>query len=81
MNIVWGLLVMAFGALMVIYARNMPSIFGKVAWAEANLRGGSTQFFKLLGVLVSIIGILWATNLVQGILLAFLLPLFGGTVN
>ena len=77
MHIVWGLLTMAAGALMVVKAQKMRGIFGEVAWAEANLRGGSAQFFKLLGVLISVIGILWATNLVQGLVLALLKPLFG----
>ncbi len=76
MNIIWGLIILAFGVLMTIKAQSMAGIFGQVAWAEANLRGGSAAFFKLLGIVVALVGILIATNLVQGLLIRFLAPLF-----
>ena len=77
-SVLWGLGIMLFGALMTVKARSMQGIFGKVNWAEANLRGGTAQFYKLLGILISVIGILIATSLIQGLVLKLLSPLFGG---
>lgn len=52
-------------------------MFGAMDWAEANLHGGTIQFFKLLGILFSIIGLLAMTGLFTGLLLWILTPLFG----
>ncbi len=77
MSVIYGLVVLVIGVLMVIKADAFFHMFGEIPWAEANLRGGSSQFYKFLGLVVCAIGILWATGLIQGIVIALLTPLFG----
>lgn len=78
MSIIIGLCVTALGILMTIKSQKFFSIFGEIPWAEANIPGGSEGFYKLLGVVCALGGILGATGLFGNILLAVLRPLFGG---
>lgn len=71
----------AAGAWMVIKSQQAFGIFGAIPWAEANLSGGSEQFYKLLGVFFTIAGILTATGLIGKILIAMLTPLFGTSLS
>jgi len=64
-----GLLVMVAGFYMVQKTEVLMSWFGEVPFAEAKFGpGGSRFFYKLLGVLVSFIGIFIATNVISNIL-------------
>lgn len=61
-------------------------IFGRVPWAEQHLTtsfgaglGGSWMWYKLLGIVVIAIAILYFTGLLQAILVSILGPFFGGT--
>ncbi|MBM5789875.1 hypothetical protein FJZ23_02185 [Candidatus Parcubacteria bacterium] len=64
-----GLLVMVAGFYMVQKTEVLMSWFGEVPFAEAKFGpGGSRFFYKLLGVLVSFLGIFIATNVISNIL-------------
>jgi hypothetical protein len=64
-----GILVMLFGFWMVLKTEKVLSWFGEVPFAEAKFGpGGSRLFYKLLGVLVTFIGIFIATNVISDIL-------------
>ncbi len=78
LRILGGVALMAIGTVFVIKSEWLLRNFGTVAWAEEHLgfEGGSRLFYKLLGVLVAIIGILMATGLLGGLLLATVGRLF-----
>ncbi|MBI2098850.1 hypothetical protein HYT45_00335 [Candidatus Uhrbacteria bacterium] len=80
MRIILGIIGIVVGFIIVWKSEWMLRAFGRVPWAEAHLgfEGGSRLFYKLIGVLVIIIGAFAATNLLGGILNAILSPLFGG---
>lgn len=60
-------------------------IFGRVPWAEQHMTtslgagmGGSWMWYKLLGVLVIAVAILYLTGVLQLLLVNILGPFFGG---
>lgn len=64
LRIIIGLLLAAGGAFFVIRTRTVSDFFGPVPFAEKYLGGGGTNlFYKFLGIVVSLVGFLWATNL------------------
>lgn len=64
-----GLIVMAIGFWMVLKTETVLSWFGEVPFAEDKFGpGGSRFFYKLLGILVTFIGIFIATNIISDIL-------------
>lgn len=75
-----GLLFVAIGYLLTWKANAFLGNFGRIAWFEQHLgtEGGSRLFYKLLGMLLIIFGLLYATGLAQGILRAIFNPLFSG---
>lgn len=64
-----GLIVMVIGFLMVLKTETVLSWFGEVPFAEEKFGSGGTRlFYKLLGILVTFIGIFIATNVISDIL-------------
>ncbi|MBI4435342.1 hypothetical protein HY630_01590 [Candidatus Uhrbacteria bacterium] len=64
-----GLAIMVVGFLMVKKTDVVLSWFGQVPFAEAKFGpGGSRFFYKLLGIVITFIGIFVATNVISGIL-------------
>jgi hypothetical protein len=80
MGTIIGLLVIGVGALMVIKSENFLSTFGMIPWAESNLSGGSIMFYKLLGIVFVVGGILGVTGLFGDLVLWLLSPLFRSRV-
>ncbi len=80
MRIFIGFLIMAFGVFMTIYADGFYRNIGPVDWAEKYLgmEGGSRLFYKLFGILMSFVGLLIMTGLIQGFVMAIARPLFPG---
>lgn len=64
-----GIIVMFVGFWMVLKTETVLSWFGEVPFAEEKFGPGGTRFFyKLLGILVTFIGIFIATNIISNIL-------------
>ena len=76
-RIIIGLLLVALGFLLTRYAHWIVENFGYMAWAEAHL-GGSRTAWRLLGLLIAIIGLLIITNLAGSLFLALFGGIFGG---
>lgn len=74
------MLLVAFGALLTIKNEWMLQNFGSIAWAEQHLgfEGGSRLFYKLLGVILCIVGFVIAFGLLGGSFAESLTPYFGG---
>ncbi|HTX87080.1 MAG TPA: hypothetical protein VMC41_03370 [Candidatus Nanoarchaeia archaeon] len=77
MNIIIGLIIAAVGALITIKSEAMLNMFGRVAWFEKYLgtEGGTRLGYKLLGILVFIIGVMIATNVFGDFMLWLLSPI------
>ncbi len=78
-RIVLGLIITAVGAIVTIKAEWIYQNFGSIPSADKylGLEGGSRLAYKLIGVLISVIGFLIMTNLIQSVLLLiakFLVP-------
>ena len=80
LRIIGGLLLVAVGCLFVIKSEWLLQNFGSVSWAEQHLGldGGTRLFYKLLGIIIALIGIAMATGLLGSILLGTLSTRFGG---
>ncbi|MBU2612875.1 hypothetical protein KJ925_00250 [Patescibacteria group bacterium] len=73
-----GLAIASAGTFMVLKTRVILGFFGPVAWADAKLGGGgSNLFYKLIGIVIALIGFLVATNLWEAFLQATLGSIFG----
>lgn len=63
-RIIIGLVLVAFGAVMVIYTQRFYDFFGSMNWADRYLgSGGSRLMYKFIGILVSCVGFMYMTNL------------------
>jgi len=73
-----GLLVIAFGFLIVWKSDWIVNNFGRVNWAEKYLGydGGSRLFWKLMGIVVIILSMLYMFGFIGGIIDAIFSPLF-----
>lgn len=77
LRIIIGLAIAALGAFMVIRTRVILGFFGPFEWAERKLGGGgSNLFYKLLGIVVCLIGFIVATNMWNAFMEATLGGLF-----
>lgn len=77
-RILIGLAVTGLGVIMVFKTPWMLSLVGRIYFAEKNLGpGGSRIFFKLLGVVIILIGFLVVTNLFDVVVGGFFTRLFG----
>ena len=77
-RILLGIVVIVLGVLMVFKTPWFLRMLGRIYWAEKNLgMGGTRIFIKLMGVGISIIGIIILTNLHERIIGGFLIKIFG----
>jgi len=77
-KVIVGVLSMALAAPFVIKTQWFMENFGVVAWAEEKLgSGGSWLFYKLIGIGIFVIGMLWATGLLGSIAVGLLGRFFG----
>jgi hypothetical protein len=76
-RIIWGLLVATLGFFITRYAHWIVENFGYMQWAEAHL-GGSRTAWRLIGVAITVAGLLVATNLAGALVLAVLGPAIPG---
>jgi hypothetical protein len=77
-RILLGCAVILLGILMVYKTPWFLSMLGRIYWAEKNLgMGGTRIFIKLMGVGVSVIGIIILTNLHERLIGGFLIRIFG----
>lgn len=76
-NVLIGLGLVALGFLITLKSEWMLRNFGRVEWAEKHLgiQGGSRLFYKLIGLLTIIIGLLVTTDLFHGAMETILSPL------
>jgi hypothetical protein len=80
MHIFSGLVGIAAGFLLIRYAVPLVDMFGKVDWAEANLRGGlagTYSLYKIVGIVFIIFSLLYMFG-VTGFLLGPVGSVFGG---
>ncbi len=77
MSIILGLVLAVVGALITIKSEAMLNMFGRVGFFEKYLgtEGGSRLGYKLLGILVFIIGVMLATNVFGDFMMWLLSPL------
>jgi hypothetical protein len=77
MRIIFGLVIFGVGALMVVKSESLLSAFGSINFFEKHLgtEGGSRLGYKLIGLLVIFIGMLIATNMINGFMEWILSPL------
>jgi hypothetical protein len=77
MNIIIGLVMAVIGALITIKSEAMMNMFGRVGFFEKYLgtEGGSRLGYKLLGILIFLIGVMLATNVFGDFMLWLLSPL------
>jgi len=80
MHIVLGLIMVAVGFLLVWKTEWLVENFGHINWAEEHLGadGGTRLFYKLLGILIILVGFGTLTGIFQDILTVTLTPLFSG---
>jgi hypothetical protein len=73
LRILIGLLILGGGAFMVIRTSFFLNFFGHMEWAERKLGGGGSHLlYKVLGIVLCIVGIMVATNLWDAFLQATL---------
>jgi len=61
-----GLVATGIGLVLVVRTRKVVLQVGYINWAEAHLGGGGTYYFiKLLGLLVMVLGILFAFGIIK----------------
>ena len=73
-----GMFIVFIGTLLVIKSEWFLQNFGTIAWAEEKLGmdGGTRLFYKLLGVIVCLVGIMMATGLLGPALIGSVGKLF-----
>ena len=77
MNILLGIIVITVGTLMVVKSEWLLNNFGRITFFEIHLGsdGGSRLGYKLVGLIVSFIGTLIMTGMINGFLEWVLSPL------
>lgn len=66
MTLFTGLLVSVLGVLLIIYRERVKGVVGDIGFAEQYLgSGGTFTFLLLLGVVMFLGGIMWATGTLQ----------------
>jgi len=70
-RIIFGLIIAAVGAVVTIKAEWIYQNFGPIPSADKYLgtEGGSRLAYKLIGILISIVGFLIMTNLIEAVLM------------
>jgi len=77
-KVIIGFLAIVLGGIMVWKAEWLYQNFGANAWAEKTLgtEVGSRLFYKLIGLVIILVGILTMTGLIQGIILSIFSKIF-----
>ena len=77
-RVIIGILLVAIGTLLIFKSEWFYQNFGSIAWAENNLgtSGGSRLMYKLIGLVFIFVGMMVATNLFTGFLMATIGRLF-----
>lgn len=76
-RILIGLVLVAIGFVLVWKTRRFIETFGSIAWADEKLGGGGTSLmYKFIGIVMILIGFLFATNLWNSFLEATLGSIF-----
>ncbi|MDP3986366.1 MAG: hypothetical protein Q8P77_02975 [Candidatus Veblenbacteria bacterium] len=80
MGIIVGLIMVGAGFLITWKSEWIVTNFGKLPWAEQHLQseGGTRLFYKLLGILLIMLGFLTMTGLLKNIGLTVLPRFFRG---
>ncbi len=79
LRILIGIGIAVLGYFMVWKTRFFLNALGPVAWADRNLGlGGSNFFYKLLGIVIIMIGFMVITNLFDMVAGSFVASIFGG---
>lgn len=78
-QIVAGILIVIVGYFLVAKSEWLLNNFGRIAWFEQHLgiEGGTRLFYKLLGILIIVMGFMYATGMLQALIKKFFGPLFG----
>ena len=72
-----GMLIAAFGTLMILKTEPIYNFVGRIPTAEKYLgSGGSRLFIKLIGIIIILGGFMWGLNLWEGFLQATIGSLF-----
>lgn len=75
MRYIIGIIMIVFGAAMVIWTEKLFGWVGQIQWAETHIGpGGSRTFIKLLGLAVIFLALLIMTRTVEGILTSIFVP-------
>ena len=82
MKIILGLIVIAIGFLLIWKSDWIVNNFGRVDWAEKHLGydGGTRLLWKLIGLGIIILAMLYMFGFIGGIIGAIFSPLFRGSV-
>jgi hypothetical protein len=77
MSIILGIVMAVVGALITIKSEAMLNMFGRVEFFEKYLgtEGGSRLGYKLLGILIFLIGVMLATNVFGDFMMWLLSPI------
>lgn len=83
MRIILGLISIAIGFLLVWKADWIINNFGQIDWAERKLatEGGTRLLWKLIGLGIIILAMLYMFGFIGGIIEAIFSPLFRGSVG
>jgi len=66
MTFLTGLIISILGFLLIVYREKVQQLTGDIGFAEQYLGGGGTfTFFLILGVMIFIGGLMWATGTLQ----------------
>jgi len=78
MKFILSIILIVLGFLLVWQANWIVTNFGRIDWAEIHLGtdGGTRIFWKLLGLIIIIIAMLYMFGFIQGIIGAIFSPLF-----
>ncbi|MDP2736754.1 MAG: hypothetical protein Q8O59_03180 [bacterium] len=79
MRFLLGMIIIAGGFVLVWQANWIVTTFGHVPWAEKYLgsEGGSRLFWKLMGILVIFIAMLYMFGFIEGVIWSVFGSLFG----
>ena len=78
MQIIQGILGMALGFAIVVFRVKIKDITGNIAFAERYLgTGGTWTFLWMLGLVIFIVSLMWATGSMQDLLIKYAGPLLG----
>lgn len=72
---IFGGLLFIAGIVMIIKTEGFLAAFGRISWAEIHFGGGSRFFYKLLGIIFIIVGLLMIFGMFRGIIMWVFSPL------